>query len=675
LKNATRVRKANRAIAHAIYQNQEHWAMHGTAINPDTEAIAGYNELSRCSDGALWHESNTEEIGRMFQGLGPTSNMPTGTNTLYFISPTELPKDSKPTYIRVVCADRPEKPQTRRVRWTAGGDRVVYHGNTTTKTADITTANLMFNSVISTPNAKFMTIDLKDFYLCSELDVPAYVRIPLTLLPQKIIDLYQLQDKIVNGHVYAKVCKGMYGLPQAGRLAYEQLRKFLEPHGYVPCTVTPGLWKDLNSDLMFTLVVDDFGVRYTNRKDVEKLINTLKLEYKCSSEWEGDRYIGLTLKWDYQNRTVIKSMPGYIQRALLRFEHPLPHRREDSPHEWSAPVYGARQQYAKTDDSAEADAADKLRIQEVLGTLLYYGRAIDCTLLAAIGSIACQQAQPTRRTVDAIVRLLNYVASNPNGSVKYIASDMILWVESDASYLSESKARSRFAGFHYLSSQPHPDRPPQPDDPPPPLNGAINVPSKILREIVSSAGEAELAGLFYNGKEAVPERTTLEELGHPQPPTPMITDNQVACGIANDSVKQKRSKAMDMRFYWIRDRINRKQFHVFWKRGNTNLADYPSKHHPVSKHRAMRPLYLHEETDPTKPSRTENYYSVLAGDAKDTPNLLPAAAAAHTFTCEGVLNPSQESARAARGFHVALDTGSACDRYFPGFKRILSYLV
>jgi hypothetical protein len=426
---------------------------------------------------------------------------------------------------------------------------------------------------------------------------------------------------------------------------------------------------------MFTLVVDDFGVRYTNRDDVEKLISTLKLEYKCSSEWTGDRYIGLTLKWDYKNRTVIKSMPGYIQRALLRFKHPSPLRREDSPHEWSAPVYGARQQYAKTDDSAQADADAKLRIQEVLGTLLYYGRAIDCTLLAAIGTIACQQSKPTTRTVDAIVRLLNYVASNPDGSVKYIASDMILWVESDASYLSESKARSRFAGFHYLSSCPHPDRPPQPDDPPPPLNGAINVPSKILREIVSSAGEAELAGLFYNGKEAVPERTTLEELGHPQPPTPMITDNQVACGIANDSVKQKRSKAMDMRFYWIRDRIQRNQFHVFWKRGSTNLADYPSKHHPVSKHRAMRPLYLHE-TDPTKPPSTENYYSVLAGGTKDIQTLLPAAAAAHTFTCEGVLNPSQETARPTRGSCLESVAGSACDRYLPtGFKRILSYLV
>jgi hypothetical protein len=113
---------------------------------------------------------------------------------------------------------------------------------------------------------------------------------------------------------------------------------------------------------MFTLVVDNFGIRYTSRDDVEKLINTLKLEYKCSSEWTGDCYIGLTLKWDYDNHTVIKSMPGYIQCALLQFKHPLPLHRKDSPHKWSAPVYGAQQQYAKTDDSAEADADAELCI-------------------------------------------------------------------------------------------------------------------------------------------------------------------------------------------------------------------------------------------------------------------------------------------------------------------------
>jgi hypothetical protein len=138
----------------------------------------------------------------------------------------------------------------------------------------------MFNSVISTRNARFMGIDLKDFNLMSELDEYKYMRIPLHKLPQQIIDLYDLTDKIINGYVYAEVCRGMYGLPQAGRLANEQLRECLEPYGYFPCPITPGLWKDTNSDLMFTLVIDNFGVRYTDRQDVEKLISTLQNKYK-----------------------------------------------------------------------------------------------------------------------------------------------------------------------------------------------------------------------------------------------------------------------------------------------------------------------------------------------------------------------------------------------------------
>jgi hypothetical protein len=89
--------------------------------------------------------------------------------------------------------------------------------------------------------------------------------------------------------------KGVYGLPQAGRLAYKKLRIFLEPHGYVPCPVTPGLWKHLDSDLMFSLVVDDFGVRYTHRAQVDRLLEVLKLEYKLTTDWTGTRYIGLTL--------------------------------------------------------------------------------------------------------------------------------------------------------------------------------------------------------------------------------------------------------------------------------------------------------------------------------------------------------------------------------------------
>jgi hypothetical protein len=615
-----------------------HHAMHGTAVNPDTGGIAEYRELSTCSDGALWQASNADEIGRMFQGLGPTSYMPEGTNTLFFIDKKDIPKHKKPTYVRVVCADRPEKPNPKRVRWTAGGDKVEYTGNVTTQTADIQTAKCLFNSVVSTPDAKFMTLDLKDFYLCSDLPDYEYVRIPMHMIPPAIVELYKLENKISNGYVYAEVRKGMYGLPQAGKLANDRLRKFLEPHGYVPCPVTPGLWKHLHSDLMFTLVVDDFGVKYTNKQDVEDLIAVITKEYKCSQDWSGNRYIGLTLDWNYEKRYVDLSMPGYIARALQRFMHPTPGRPEHAPHAWTAPTYGSRQQYATHDTSPAVDSKDTIRIQEVLGTLLYYARAVDCTMITAIGSIATQQANATTATMQAITQLLNYCATHPNAVVRYYSSDMVLYIESDASYLSETKARSRAAGYHYLSNNPpQPNQPPAPTDPSPPMNGAISVPCKVMREVLSSASEAELAALFYNGKEGAPLRITLEELGHPQPPTPMVTDNSTASGIANESVKQKRSKAMDMRFYWIRDRVRQGQYLVYWRRGSTNRADYFTKHHHPKHHVAMRPAYLLEPNH-------DNYYSCLDDDG---PPQAPSKAS--PASGEGVLKARARATHMPRG--------------------------
>ena len=144
---------------------------------------------------------------------------------------------------------------------------------------------------------------------------------------------------------------------------------------------------------------------------------------------------------------------------------------------------------------------------------------------------------------------------------------MILHVESDASYPSESRGRSRAAGIHFLSCKPlHPTMtPPLSNDPMPPLNGAIFVHCQILKEVLSSAAEAELAALFHNGKEAYYTiRNILDELGHPQPATPtIVTDNSTASGIANDTVCQKRSKAMDMCFYWVRDWVCQGQFLVY----------------------------------------------------------------------------------------------------------------
>jgi hypothetical protein len=132
---------------------------------------------------------------------------------------------------------------------------------------------------------------------------------------------------------------------------------------------------------------------------------------------------------------------------------------------------------------------------------------------------------------------------------------MILHIHSDASYLSEPKVRSRVGGYFFLGN----------DTKEPPLNSAIHVISQIMMNVMASAAEAEVGGLFINGQAACPLRVALEEMGHPQPATTIVTDNQCAEGIANETVKQKRSKAIDMQFYWIRDRVEQKQLQIYWR--------------------------------------------------------------------------------------------------------------
>ena len=131
------------------------------AINPDTGALCEHKQLRESSDGKHWEISFCNEVGRLFQGYKDIK----GTDTCKFIHKKDVPTDRKATYIRVVVADRPRKTEPRRTRLTVGGDRVNCPGEVSTKTSDIITAKILFNSVISTENGRFMTMDIKDFYL------------------------------------------------------------------------------------------------------------------------------------------------------------------------------------------------------------------------------------------------------------------------------------------------------------------------------------------------------------------------------------------------------------------------------------------------------------------------------------------------------------------------------
>ena len=110
---------------------------------------------------------------------------------------------------------------------------------------------------------------------------------------------------------------------------------------------------------------------------------------------------------------------------------------------------------------------------------------------------------------------------------------------------------------------------------------------------MSSATEAELASLYIMAKEAVVYiRIILQELGHKQPATPIQTDNAMADAVVNGKIQPKRTKAMDMRFHWLRDRETQQQFNIYWRPGHTNKADYWTKHHSAAHHVNIRNQYL-----------------------------------------------------------------------------------
>ena len=200
--------------------------------------------------------------------------------------------------------------------------------------------------------------------------------------------------------VYIRVDKGMYGLPQAGLIAQQLLEKRLSEHGYRQSTTTPGFWKHDWRPISFSLVVDDFGVKYVGQEHPDHLLAALREFYVVEKNDSGDKYCGITLDWDYRKRKVHLSMPGYSSEALQRFRHGATFNKQDQPHDHSIPMYGATIQYAKKlDESPKLNKQDKQFIQQVTGTFLYYARAVDSTMLVALSAIASQQSDPTEETM------------------------------------------------------------------------------------------------------------------------------------------------------------------------------------------------------------------------------------------------------------------------------------
>jgi hypothetical protein len=199
-----------------------------------------------------------------------------------------------------------------------------------------------------------------------------------------------------------------------------------------------------------------------------------------------------------------------------------------------------------------------------------------------VNDIVTEQTKATEKTQAATNQLLDYLATHPDAAIRYHASDMILHIHSDTSYLLVSNAGSRLGGLFFLGK-----KSPEQDT----LNGSILNVASVINNEVASAAESEVGACFHNAQSS--------ELHSPSwdthnPPTPLRTHNSTASGIMSETIKQKRSKAMDMRYHWLTDRVRQNQFDIYWRTGRESLGDYHTKHHSAQHHKYMRHLILHE---------------------------------------------------------------------------------
>ena len=177
-----------------------------------------------------------------------------------------------------------------------------------------------------------------------------------------------------------------------------------------------------------------FGIKYERQEYITHILNSLKTICKISEDWDEKLYCGINLKWDYYKREVLVSMKNYVTKKLHRPQHPTPKRAQYAPHQWTRPNYGAKKQLATPLDTSPPITEERnCRVQQIIATLIYYARAMDCTILPSLNTLAEQQSNRTKNTEAAITKFLNYSATNPSKIIQYKSSNMILHITIDAS--------------------------------------------------------------------------------------------------------------------------------------------------------------------------------------------------------------------------------------------------
>jgi hypothetical protein len=388
------------------------------------------------------------------------------------------------------------------------------------------------------------------------------MRLQLKPILNKIIHQYSLKV-LVNeqGWVYVKIQMGMYGLTQASILANKLLIQQLNAKGYYHCQHTPGLWRHVWHDISFCFMVDGFGIKSASCNHVLHLKTTLEDHYTTTMDWDGSLFCSINIDWNYPASTVNLNMPNYIPKAHLKFQHSAPSSPQNQPYKHAPIQYNSQVQRVDINTSCPLSPDAIKCIHDIVGTFLYYGRAVNPTLLAALSSIAACQANSTTAVAESYQQLFDYIATHPNAGICcYKACNMILAVHTKVSYLLEQNSKSNTSAHFYLTN--HNDKE---------FNkGIILTLSSIIKHVMSSASKVELAALYY-GANLPSSFAQLSEMGHPQLKHTMITtDNITAQSLTMGTMTPKASKSMDQCFYWLKHRNAQRQFLYLWHHGIDN---------------------------------------------------------------------------------------------------------
>ncbi len=191
------------------------------------------------------------------------------------------------------------------------------------------------------------------------------------------------------------------------------------------------------------------------KEHVDYLIWCIKQKYELTEEWISNLYCRIKLNWDYDARTLDVSMPGYIEKVLQKYKHRMPAEPQHCPYSLVPKQYGSKAQSPLPINISPKLSAEKIKeIQRVIGSILYYARAVTITVLMGLSSIAIKQSKGTTNTLAKAKQLLDYLATYPNVTISFCASDMIMNVYSNASYLSEADVRSLACGHFFMGWSP-----------------------------------------------------------------------------------------------------------------------------------------------------------------------------------------------------------------------------